>query len=404
MIYVVGIGIEGRKGLGKRAEEIIKRAHLIVGGRRHLEEFRDTGKKTLAIGGNLEEIAGLIERYMQRTVVVLATGDPGLFGIGDFIVRRFGKRRVTIIPGVSILQEAFARIKESMNGLKVISLHGREMDEAGLLKEVLLNPLVAIYTDTINTPSRIAGMLAQKGIKDVVIHVCENIGYRNERITKGSPASIARRRFSPLNVMILRKKGYSPLPEPLTGIRDREISHPSGMITKGEIRAVVLSKLGLRRPCVVWDIGSGCGAVALEVARLIHPGIVYAIEKDKKRVRHIEVNRNRFSAWNLCIVHGTAPEVILREGLPDPDSVFIGGGGRRIKDILSCVAERIKRHGRIVINAVTIDTLTVVYGFFSDHGWSREVVCVNISRGEDVGKMNILKANNPVFIITIEKP
>ena len=140
MIYVIGIGADGRGSLSKRALGVIGRAGLIAGGRRHLDEFPGSGARKVAVSADLDGLSGIMERYIRKCrvrrkraiIAVLATGDPLLFGIGDFILKRFGKKGVEIIPNVSTVQEAFARIKESLNSARVFSVHGKDTDFEGL--------------------------------------------------------------------------------------------------------------------------------------------------------------------------------------------------------------------------------------------------------------------------------
>ena len=181
------------------------------------------------------------------------------------------------------------------------------------------------------------------------------------------------------------------------------------MITKAEIRAAVLSKLGLRADSIVWDIGSGSGSVAVEAARIAASGRVYAVEKDKRRIADIEVNRARFAASNLDIVHGKAPGCLKRLKTP-PDSVFIGGGGDGVVEILGYASSRMRRGAVAVVNAITIETAGKAFGFFKKRGWERELVLMSVSRTKEIGEagkgpsLNMLSANNPVFIITGRKP
>jgi precorrin-6Y C5,15-methyltransferase (decarboxylating) len=314
MLYIIGIGLKGRGSLSQDSLKLIDRAGLLVGGARHLNEFPEFKGKKVLIRSDLARVAGAIDAYTKKRgkspVVVLATGDPNLFGIADFLMNRFGKKRVRIVPNVSPVQEAFARIKENLNDVKLLSVHGRGKGLEGVVSEIIGSGKAAVFTDRVNTPQKIARTLVKRGIDGFSTYVCEALGTKEERITKGSLKTIARGSYHPLNVMILiRDRKAPPAPESvalkpmasksLFGIPDKEFKFSGGMITKQEIRVIALSKLLLEPESVVWDIGSGSGSVAVEAARIASSGTVYAVEKEKNRVKVIEENRQRFAIKNL---------------------------------------------------------------------------------------------------------
>jgi precorrin-6Y C5,15-methyltransferase (decarboxylating) len=428
MLYVIGMGLTGRKSLSESSLKTIERAGLLAGGARHLREFPEFKGRKVAIGADLVRMARTTDGYLKNKKnrnpsVVVATGDPSLFGIADFLVKRFGKKKVRIIPNVSPVQEAFARIKENWNGCKVLSVHGREgrggkggRGLEGVVEEAISSVKAAVFTDPVNTPGRIARELIKRGASGYTVYVCEALGTKKERIIRGTLKTVARRSFNPLNIMVLirdkgsEEKGPMAPPDYLFGIPDRAFSRSGGMITKEEVRVITLAKLRLERKGVVWDIGSGSGSIAVEAARFASRGTVYAVEKDKNRVKDIEENIRRFNVTNLMIIPGTAPGCLKVGGLPAPDRVFIGGGGGGgggrggLSGILNYVSRRVKKGGIMVINAVTIDTLSSAAAFFKRRGWCCEVVEVSLSRTKPVGGLDLLSAGNPVFIISARKP
>ncbi|MBI5237738.1 MAG: precorrin-6y C5,15-methyltransferase (decarboxylating) subunit CbiE [Deltaproteobacteria bacterium] len=406
MIYVIGIGTSGRGSLGDRALKLIGKAGILAGGRRHLREFPEFSGRRLEAGADLDEFFGSLKRHISanpvKDAVILATGDPLLFGIGGPVLKRFGRKKVEIIPNVSVVQETFSRLKEPWAGLTVLSAHGRGEDMQRLSAGILESEKAAVFTDPVNTPSRIARALLKSGARGYRAYVCEAIGTARERIIEGTLAQIAgKRRFSPLNILVLiRGKGTTEaaLP-PLFGIRDGAFFHDSGMITKEEIRAVSISKLCLRKDSVLWDIGSGSGSVAVQAALISEHGTVYAVDKDKNAALLIEKNMRRFNTPNIKLIAGEAPGCLKNAGVARPDAVFIGGGGVVMQGILRLASARLKKRGHIVVNAVTLETVSNAFSFFSGKGWEREIIQVNISRAESVGRLNMLAANNPVFVI-----
>ncbi|MBI5892678.1 MAG: precorrin-6y C5,15-methyltransferase (decarboxylating) subunit CbiE [Deltaproteobacteria bacterium] len=434
MIYIIGLGIQGKSSLSQRALNIIKNANLLVGGKRHLACFHEFKGKRIVIGSDLNKVIKVLTPHSSlltpNYAVVLATGDPNFFGIADFLIRNLGKNKVEIIPNVSAMQEAFARIKENWNDARFLSVHGKyrgqgvkgsrgqEKNAFDTIVDKIVNyNKVGIFTDPENTPSKIARALLDKGIKDYTAYVCEDLGTEKEKITQGTLSQIAKKKFSPLNVMILiRGQGFNPRTlEPSNpaffGIPDSEFSHSKGMLTKQEIRVIALSKLKIKDNSIVWDIGAGSGSLSIEAALFARNGMVFAVEKEKKRITHIEKNKRKFLAANLEIIKKNAPAGL--KSLPSPDAVFIGGGGKDIDKILDICAKKIKPKGRIVVNAVTIETLSTAAEFFKKAGWTMEIISVNIAKTKhvpvgfkqgDAANLNLFNACNPVFIIVGEKP
>ncbi|HAG51141.1 MAG: hypothetical protein A2X87_06055 [Deltaproteobacteria bacterium GWC2_42_51] len=447
MIYVIGIGVEGRSSLSQRALVLIEGAGLLFGGKRHLAYFPEFKGQKVAIGSNLEDIAKILSRKSeignQKWPVILATGDPDFFGIADFIIKKFGKKAVEIIPNISTMQEAFARIKENWNDARFVSLHGRvaaafslRSQESGvrsqakkaienIIDEIQRYDKVGIFTDPENTPSKIAKALIERGIKDYRVYVCEDLGTDKEKITEGTLAEISQKIFSLLNVMVLIRSQRSEVRSQkdntvhascithhgIFGIPDSAFFHSKGMITKEEIRVISLSKLKLKTDSIIWDIGAGSGSLSIEAAMFANQGKVFALERDAARVKQIEKNKKKFNAANLEIVHKNAPDSL--KNLAAPDAVFIGGGGKDVAKILDVCAKRLKQGGRIIVNAITLETLTLAAGFFKKIGWASETISVNIAKTKliparlkqgDVAKKSLFNAHNPVFIIVGEKP
>ncbi|MBI5233005.1 MAG: precorrin-6y C5,15-methyltransferase (decarboxylating) subunit CbiE [Deltaproteobacteria bacterium] len=404
MLYIIGIGVHGLEGLAPRSMEIIKNASLVIGAERHLKFVSGINHRTMSLGPDmgktLEMVKGEIKR--KKDVALLATGDPLFFGIGELTVKKLGKKQVAIIPNVSIVQEAFSLLKEGWAGTRILSLHGRK-DTDKFLRDVNGEDKVAVFTDPLNTPSFIARTLLDAGIRDYTVYVLEAIGAKEERIIKGTLHGIAgRRRFNPLNLMVLIKKQTKKPSAPVSfGMSDDLFIHTSNTMTKQEIRAIVLARLGIAPQNIVWDVGAGFGTVSIEAAGLVSSARVYAIEKKRARADIIEKNKARFGVLNLSVIKGAAPPVLKK--LPRPDRVFIGGGGEDIVPILSLAAKNLRGCGRIVVSAVTVETFVRAASFFIKQGWDWEMMSVNISKTKKLGSLNMLNASNPVFIITANK-
>jgi precorrin-6Y C5,15-methyltransferase (decarboxylating) len=434
MIYVIGIGVQGRASLLQRPLEIIRGAGLMAGGGRHLDEFPDSGALKVPITGSLDDVSAAIRRYLasssrrgrgrgRKDVAVLATGDPLLFGVAEFIIKEFGRSVVEVIPNVSVVQEAFARLKEGEEGLKVLSLHGRAgfieqprgklrgitghgLRVEGLASEVAGHDKVAIFTDPSNTPQRIARALIKAGVLDYEAYVCSSLGAPDEDVIGGSLARVARmRKVFGLNLLVLlRRPGPRHASHGAACLPDEAFSRQGEMITKEEIRVISLSKMRLAPWSIVWDIGAGSGSVALEAGRVARSGAVYAIEKDAVRVEDIRRNIARLGMGNVEVIPGEAPGCLRDKRLPAPHAVFVGGGGVDAPRILAHAGRRLRSGGRMVVNAVTMETANAAFEFFKKKGWDKELVLISLSRARDLGELSLLSANNPVFVITGRKP
>ena len=321
-----------------------------------------------------------IESGLQHgDVAVLASGDPLFYGIGTLICKRFGADRVRTAPAVSSMQLAFARLGVAWHDATFLSLHGR--DRTHLKSRILSSPKVFILTDHVNTPVVIVqDLLATLSSEQVMSCRCfvgEDLGTDKERHTIGGLAEIAEKQYSNPNAMIIIRDivGKS---DPVFGLQEHEFEHSRGLITKDEIRAVVMHALALPRQGVFWDIGSGSGSVSIEAAKLTENLEIYAVEKLEEQLSHIACNRERYSAWNLKPIKGEAPGILAR--LPDPDRVFIGGSGGNLAAIIDVAVDRLKEDGRIVVTAVLDKTCTDAPRFLYSHGLEVEIKRIEVSR------------------------
>jgi precorrin-6Y C5,15-methyltransferase (decarboxylating) len=398
-VQVVGLGMSPAD-LTPRAREIIQAAQVLVGGRRLLDYFPDHQGMKIPLGkepeGTLRQLPALAE---TRRVVVLASGDPNFYGVGPLVVRVLGPENVMIHPNLTAVQTACARLKMPWQEATVISLHGRAWES---LAAAMGNPgPLLIYTDPGHTPGEIARFLTARGLIHARFCVLEDLGQDTERITWLSLAEAQARDFSPLNMVAVvpepGEAGYSQ-PRLHLGLPEEALDHQAGLITKSEVRAVVLAKLALGPGQVFWDVGAGCGSVGLEASLLIPGGRIYAVERDPERAAQIAANRDRFGVPNLEVVCGQAPECLA--GLPEPQRVFAGGGGRAVAAIVQEAMRRLAPAGRVVVSAALLDTLETVRTLLALAGWEVEVVQLQVNRSHPLAGGTALKALNPVWLIT----
>ncbi len=317
-----------------------------------------------------------------------------------------------ILPDLSSAQTAFSRIKEVWSDALFISLHGGPDPAKRRRLEYEIEDIpallqghnkISILTDKENNPAKIAEILNSSLVtrhSSLTMYVCEKLGYPDEKITEGAPEEIAKLSFSQPNMVIVKSGVRSQESEVRIGLKEDEIIHSRGLITKDEIRAITIHKLRLPESGVFWDIGSGSGSVSIEAARLYDELKIFAIEKNKEQIKNIKENKARFNIAGIKIIEGEAPEALAE--LPQPDRVFIGGSGGRLNEILDVIKEKMTL-GIIVINAATIETLSEAVRCLEGRGFSVEITEASISRSKTIGGKRHLSAQNPVFIVCGER-
>ncbi|HEY6008938.1 MAG TPA: precorrin-6y C5,15-methyltransferase (decarboxylating) subunit CbiE [Geobacteraceae bacterium] len=397
-VYLVGAGIEGWEGFGAKALEVINKAEVLIGHQRHLDNFPDFPGKKMVLG-DLSLMLDFLKSTAKRTVV-LGSGDPNFFGVARFLLRNLPKERIEIFPNVTSVQYAFACIKEPWDDAIFVSVHGRGLK--GAIDRIVAAEKAAVLTDTTNTPAAIARELIERGAEGFDAWLCEDLGLPTEKFTKTDVKGLAEMKASPLNILILIKAWEPNLENyPLIGIDDEEFATAKKLITKLEVRAVTLAKLQLQDDLVMWDIGAGSGSVAIEASNLVPNGKIFALEKNPQYLVFIRDNLKKFNARNVTLVEALAPEGL--DELPDPDRVFIGGSGGMLEEIIDAVDRRLRSDGLIVLNAVTLDTLTKAVEFLEDHGYTVEATCVNIAKTRGLTEYKMFEAHNPVYIVTARK-
>ena len=399
-IHIIGAGIEGQEGFSRRALDIVAQADMLIGSEGHLALFPDFSGETLVLGENLAPVLECLEKF-PGAAVVLASGDPLFFGIGRDLLRNLPESKLEFVPNVSSVQYAFAKIREPWDDAVFVSAAGRGLK--GTVDQVVAHDKIAILTDQVNNPRAIARELIERGRDGYTAFLCENLGTAAETITQTNLPGVLDLSVAALNVLILIKEyeagggGVGPC----LGIADEDFASVKKLITREEVRAVSLAKLRLRHDMVLWDIGAGSGSVSIEADHLMPNGRVFAIERNPQCLAYLKNNLQKFNARNVTLVDQAAPSCL--DDLADPDRVFIGGSGGHLWQILDAANNRLATGGRIVMNAVTLDTLTAATDFFENADYELEVTTVNISRTRPLTDYKMFEAYNPVFILTAVK-
>jgi precorrin-6Y C5,15-methyltransferase (decarboxylating) len=357
-VNIIGMGM-GLQDLTENHLTIIEQADVLVGGKRLLDFFKQSTAQKKTIGKDIDAVVEYVRKKMKNHhVVVLASGDPLFYGIGATLIKKLGAEKVVVHPNISTVAAAFSRIKEPWSDVGIISLHGKK-NQTKLLEALERDDCVAVLTDPRQNPTWLAQLLLGKQLLDFQICVLENIGAAGERFEWYSLNQAAAMEFATPNLAVLKRgaKKSKIKNRALLGMPDGWFAHQAGLITKSEVRAVSLSKLQLMPYHTLWDLGAGSGAVSVEASVLLKKGLIYAVEKKPERIEQIKKNKERFKVKNLEIVQSILPQGL--RGLPAPDRIFIGGGGKQLGNIIKSAASHLKENGIIVINTVLIPSLEI---------------------------------------------
>jgi precorrin-6Y C5,15-methyltransferase (decarboxylating) len=408
-IHIIGVGSDGTVGLTQRARDLLTAAELVLGSDYALGLLPDLRCEKFAIGADLTPAVRLLEANLgRRRMAVVASGDPLFYGVARYLCERLGRDHFEVLPHVSSMQLAFARVKESWEEAYLTNLATHPLDE--IIDRIRIAETVGLFTTKETSPPAIARRLLAEGIDYFRAYVCENLGTPNESVTAGELAEVATMEFAPLNVMILRRKPKQPGKERRAQQWRRfgnpadlfaQSQHKSGLITQGEVRAISLAWLDLQPSSIVWDVGAGSGSVAIEAAQLAEQGTVYAIEQDVTDYQLLRVNLDSFGIKNVQAIHGAAPAVFA--GLPAPDAIFVGGTGKEVGRLLQTAFAALRPHGRMVVNVATLEALNAAYATLKGLTRDVEVLLAQLARGVPQLESLRFESANPTFLLRIAK-
>lgn len=407
-VHIVGIGDDGVDGMTAQARRLLEAADLLLGPESCASLLPAAIAARLQPSLSLDELVERIEGAGSKRIVVLASGDPLFYGTARYVCAKLGKDRFEVVPHVSSMQLAFARVKESWEEAFLANLSGQSIER--VIDKIRSSETVGLFTSEQWPPSAVAKTLLEEGIGSFQAYVCENLGSPDERVTQGSLADIAADSFGPLNVMILvRKARMTDAPgqvgRRLFGNPDESFlqSRPKrGLLTPAEVRSLALAEMGLHASSIVWDVGAGSGSVGLEAAQIARDGHVHAIEMDPDDHRLILANAERFGIKNLQAVLGRAPQAWAN--LPDPDAIYVGGSGRDVAMLVDQAWGRLKVGGRLVTACNSIENLAAVHSLLRAHAGDVAYWLVTIARGIEQMDRIRFESLNPMFLIAATKP
>jgi precorrin-6Y C5,15-methyltransferase (decarboxylating) len=390
-LSIVGIGEDGAKGLGENAKAAISSASIVLGGKRHLELAASliSGEARAwptPFDAAMREVVAL----RGRQVCVLASGDPFFFGVGATLSRHVSVEEIAAYPSPSAFSLAASRLSWPLQDIETVSLHGRPL---ALIRPLLHTGrrIIALTSDE-KAPAELANLLTATGFDQSRMTVLEALGGDAERIRSVEAGAFALQGINALNVVaieVVAEADARILPRGF-GLDDALFEH-DGQITKREIRALTLSALSPRRGELLWDIGAGSGSIGIEWM-LADPSLAaIAVEAHVERAARIRRNATHFGVPGLALVEGVAPGAL--EGLPQPDAIFIGGGGSEL-GVFDAAVAALKPGGRLVANAVTLEMEAVLLAAHARLGGS--LIRIDLSRAAPVGSMKGWKPAMPV--------
>ncbi len=393
-VCIVGIGPGDRGGLTLRAHQALAEADCVIGAKRMLEATAEPGQAVHAAIAP-EDIRDFILSHREyRRFAVVMSGDVGFFSGTKKLLPLLQDCETELLPGISSLVYLCARLGESYEDVLPVTLHGRDNS---ILLPLTRGRRVFVLVGGENGMGKLCRTLTRAGLGHTRVSAGENLSYPDEKITTGTSETLQDAHFDSLCAALLHCPGT---PAPVTfGMPDEAFVRAEAVpMTKSEVRAVCLSKLGLGKDAVAWDVGAGTGSVTVEMALAAQRGRIYAIERKDAPVALQKETCARFHTDNVTVVPGTAPECCHE--LPAPTHAFLGGTSGNMKEIIALLLEK-NPAVRIVATAVTLESvaeLTACLALFPDR--KPEIVTLSVSRGRPLGAYHLMTAQNPIWIFT----
>lgn len=401
-VTIIGAGPGNPDLLSRAALDAIDIADVVIGAHRALAGIDvppDVVRCELVKTADI--VAALTDAASWQRAVVVMTGDVGLFSGARRLVEALSgdaQMDVRVIPGISSASYLAARLARPWQDWRFVSAHGVACD---IVAEAERAGELFLATSGGEDPSRLSGELVQAGFGDARVTVAERLSYPDERITCATASEIAGQTFDDLNVMLIEFAGgvaSSRWPYASSGIPDELFIRGDVPMTKQEVRAVALAKLRLTATDTVWDVGAGTGSVSIEAALVARAGSVWSVERNAAGVRLIRENADAFGCGNVHAVPGVAPDALAK--LPVPDAVFVGGSAGELPSIVEAALEK-NSQVRLCVPCVTVETLTEACALLSGSRFMGFEACqVSAARAEAVGSHHLMKAQNPVFLVS----
>lgn len=395
-VTIIGAGPGNEKHLTLEARECIMESDLVIATGRLYDALAHLNTNT--VRKNLSDIPGAVGNAGNcRAVAVLVSGDSGFYSLGKTLPALLREKtggpglEISFLCGISSMQYLCARLGVPYDDARAISLHGRTGD---IVPFACYAPKVFALTGGTMKAHGVIHRLAASGLGNVLVTVGADLGSPSERIVTGRARELTGETFPDLACMLVRNEDSR---DPHAGIADSDFIRGRTPMTKEAVRALALAALDIRPRDTVMDIGAGTGSVSVCMARKAFEGTVYAVERNCDALDLLALNRSKFGAFNMTVAKAEAPDGLA--DLPAPDRVFIGGSGGKMRDIMRTLLARNGR-ARVVATAVTLESLHEAVTAFEEHGLDPDIICVNAAIAHKTGRYRMMKAENPVHIIS----
>lgn len=398
-VNIVGIGPGNPELLTGAARQAIAESNILIGDKRMLSSFADASKKVYDTIKTSEIAVIAAEADPEKDVLtVLVSGDVGFFSLAKTISGKLPDCECVRYCGISSLVYFASKLNMSWDDAKIVSMHGRRQN---LVSAVAQNKKVFSLTGGEHSPQMLCSKLCEHGLGSVKVYVGENLSYPEEKLTEGTAEEISKLEFPSLSVMMILNENASGFEPVVHGLADELFMRSKVPMTKQEVRSVSMSKLMPKATDIIYDIGAGTGSCSIELALLARQGKVWAFERNPVAVELLGKNKELFGVENLEVIAGEALENI--KDMPAPDCVFVGGSGGDLCQMLDIIYSK-NSSCRVVINAITIETLAEVAEYYKQHhDYTLDIVNVFVARGKHLGSYNLMMAQNPVYVMTALK-
>lgn len=386
-LEVIGIGEDGEAGLSPLARQLLGEAEVIIGGDRHHALSTNKNAERIAWPSPFDAMISTIKAQQGRKIVVLVTGDPLWFSVGARILKSIPASEVRFHPQLSAFQLAACRMGWSLADVETLTIHGRPAEQ--IVPCFAPGVRMLILTKDETSPAKVAQMLNERGYGPSAMTVLAALGGPHEQRIDGQAQTWSQPVPAFHTLAVECRAGENPQVLPRTGLPDAAFRH-DGKMTKRAVRALSLAKLAPQRGALLWDIGCGCGSVAIEWMRAAPEARAIGIEPLADRRAMAMENAVRLGAPALKLLGGVAPDILAE--LSAPDAVFIGGGISM--ETIEASISVLKPQGRLVANAVTLESEAILLAAFQRHGG--ELERVQVQSAEPVGGFHGWKPAMPV--------
>ena len=396
-LTVVGIGEDGFKGLGRNARHALLRATRIIGGQRQLDLLPVCIRGERELWPSPFSLEPVLSRRGEP-VCVLASGDPMFYGVGASLARKVAADELLILPAPSSVSLAAARLGWPLQDVVTLSVVARPL--AALNAHLASGVRLLVLSNDGGSPALIAALLASCGFGPSRVSVFEHLGGADERRIDGQAADWQHVSVADLNLVAIDcvTDTHTVRLSRLAGLPDAAFKH-DGQLTKRDVRAMTLARLAPMPGELLWDVGAGSGSIGIEWMRA-HPSCrALAIEADKGRQGLIEHNRDALGVPGLQLIRGKAPDAL--QGLEAPDAIFIGGGVTR-DGVLDTCWQHLRPGGRLVANAVTLQSEMTLMDWRSRYGG--ELTRIHVAQAQPLGDFDTWRQALPITLLEVVKP